>query len=199
MRGIVFDCEIFRAIPEIGQERDPDLEYCFGWGDFFGMEISCVTAIDTVHMEPRVFLPDNFGDFAELLKTRDWSISFNGTAFDIPLLSAAGLQIDPERHCDLALAIWRSAGVPEGTHPKGLGLNALCRAAGISGKRGEGCDAPRLAQTGQIGKLVDYCLGDTFATAALLGRVLLQGGVKDPRPASEWNRAHGWIPVGVTL
>lgn len=197
MRGIIFDCEIQRAILGRGEIPSSNIEYADGWHDFAGMGISCITAIDTLTQAPHVFLQDNFEDFVTLLETREWAISFNGNAFDLPLLAAHGICLDPKRHFDLALAIWSSAGVPVAIHPRGLGLDALCRVSGISGKRGHGARAPYLAQTGQIGSLVDYCLGDTFATAELLDRIRTTGGVKDPRPSTEWRDSSGWIPVEV--
>lgn len=199
MKGIVFDCEIYAAIPTPGEIPVKELHYCKGWDDFSGMGISCITAIDTVDMSPHVFLQDNLYDFRILLANREWSIGFNSLAFDLPLLDSVGIRLDRSRHFDLARAIWASAGVPSGEHPKGLGLDALCRANGIGAKRGNGEDAPMLAQRGAIGQLADYCMGDTFLTWRLLNRILSQGGVKDPRKSQQWNHDHGWIPVGITL
>jgi hypothetical protein len=200
MEAIVFDCEIEREIPESEeQERMPGIDYCSGWDDFEHMGIACITAVDTFSGRPHVFLQDNLSDFRRLLKSRELSVSFNGMNFDIPLLLANGIHVDKESHFDLASAIWSSAGIPPGEHPKGLGLNAICIRNGIEGKSGDGKEAPRWFQTGKIGRLIDYCLGDTYATAALFRRIMDTGGIKDPRPHTQWSRVNGWIPVGLPM
>jgi len=200
MQAIVFDCEIQREIlTSQDQERMPGIEYCDGWQDFAHMGISCVTAMDTGTGRPHVFLQDNLDEFSRLLRSRELSVGFNSQTFDLPLLSASGIRVEREKHFDIARAIWESARIPPGVHPKGLGLDAICRRAGIQGKTGHGAEAPRWFQTGKIGRLVDYCLADTYATATLYGLIMATGGVKDPRPAAEWTHAYGWLPVGLPL
>lgn len=199
MDAIVFDCEIQREILESpDQDQMPGIQYCAGWQDFEHMGISCITALDTFTGRPHVFLQDNLTDFAQLLRSRDVSVSFNGLNFDIPLLRANHIYIDTHRHFDLASAIWAAAGIPAGEHPKGLGLNAICLRQGIAGKSGDGKEAPRWFQNGRIGQVIDYCFGDTHATAALFRRIMDNGGIKDPRPHAQWSRVYGWIPVGLT-
>lgn len=82
---------------------------------------------------------------------------------------------------DIQHAIARAAGIPQGEHPRGLGLDDVCLANKLPGKDGNGALAPWLYQHGKIGTLLDYCMGDTLATLRLYRYIKQSGGVTDPR------------------
>ena len=180
MNLVIYDTEIINAVPPADPAlRDPDISYCKGWDDKAGMGISVITAYDVALHQPRVFMLDNFEDFARLIAERDAVVGFNNQRFDDPLLAANGIDVDVS--IDLAALIWRAAGIEDGAHPKGLGLDALCRANGIPGKSGNGADAPFLFQHGYFGELIDYCLTDTLRTLQLYRHLVSAGGCIDPR------------------
>ena len=55
MRVVVYDCEIICAIPDKKVPNARDLQYCGGWGDYAGMGISVLAAVDVETQVPRVF------------------------------------------------------------------------------------------------------------------------------------------------
>lgn len=180
MKLVIYDTEIINAVPPSNPALcDPGISYCKGWDDKAGMGISVITAYDVAEARPRVFMLDNLEAFAHLIAERDAVVGFNNHRFDDPLLEANGIAVGES--IDLAALIWRAAGIEDGAHPKGLGLDALCRANGIPGKSGSGSDAPYWFQLGFYGALVDYCLTDTLRTLQLYRHLVGTGGCIDPR------------------
>ncbi|MBS1188942.1 MAG: hypothetical protein H6R10_734 [Rhodocyclaceae bacterium] len=178
---IVYDIEIKRAIQAPGEERIPGIEYAEGWHDHAGMGIACICAFDLIEQRYRVFQDDNLDAFADLVEKRPHVVSFNGHRFDDLVCQAAGIDIPAEKSVDIAARIWAAAGCATGRHPKGLGLDDLCRINGIGGKTGDGALAPVLWQQGKRGAVVDYCLADVKLTLGLYRRLAWVGGCIDPR------------------
>lgn len=183
---LIFDTEIKHGV--ITDNNPPKLRYQYanGWKDFAGMGISVIGAaviegFDFDHISYRVFCEDNFDAWRDLTRRSKRIVSFNGNRFDNPLLEANGQGYDLDKSLDLAALIWAAAGVPQGEHPKGLGLDALCKANDIPGKTGFGADAPQDWQDGKWGRVIDYCLADVRATVDLYQHILLNGTVTDPR------------------
>jgi len=186
MNPIIYDIEIAHCIPPADDaERQPGIEYCAGWHDYAGMGIALITAYDIWPAEPRVFMGDNLAAFAELIAARDAVIGFNNYRFDDRVLEANGIRLQEGKGIDLAALIWRAAGVPQGEHPSGMGLEAICHANKLPGKRGHGAMAPILYQTGRFGELIDYGLTDTLITLRLYRYLQINGGCRDPRNG-EW-------------
>jgi len=178
---LIYDVEIAKAIQAKGGERIPGIDYCEGWTDYAGMGVACVCAYDMNEARCRVFMEDNLLAFGELAQRHDRVLGLNSLSFDDKVMRAAGVSWDGAKSADLALLIWRSAGVPEGEHPKGLSLDALCKANGLGGKSGNGAMAPVMFQRGDIGGLIDYCLADVALTLKLYRLVAWSGGLRDPR------------------
>lgn len=187
---IVYDIEIARAIQNQGEDRIDGVEYAEGWHDHAGMGIACLCAFDLVEQRYRVFAADNLDAFADLVTRRHKVISFNGHQFDDHVCRANGIDIPDFKSVDLAALIWCAAGIEPGTHPKGLGLDAICRVNGMGGKTGNGALAPVLWQQGKRGRVIDYCLTDVMLTVALYRRLRWMGGCIDPRN-------HAWLTVEV--
>lgn len=178
---IIYDTEIRHGVTTEDNPPQPGFKYADGWHDFAGMGIAVICAYDILEARYRVFMEDNFSAFEQLVDERDGVIGFNNHRFDDPLLRDNGLRLDVEKSHDLAALIWRAAGVPNGEHPKGLGLDACCKAHNLPGKTGNGADAPQDYQRGHYGRLIDYCLGDVRSTLHLLRYIERAGGIIDPR------------------
>lgn len=178
---LIYDVEIARAVQNKDEARLPGVDYCDGWHDFAGMGVACVCAYDLNEQRCRVFMQDNLLAFGELARSHDRVLGFNSIAFDDNVMRAAGVEWPQEKSADLARLIWKAAGVPEGEHPRGLSLDALCKANGLGGKSGNGAMAPVMYQRGDLGGLIDYCLADVALTLKLYRVAAWSGGVRDPR------------------
>lgn len=187
---LIFDAEIKHGVITDNNPAKPGYTYASGWQDYKGMGIACVCAFDTAANRFRVFTETNLDALQDLIDTHT-IVSFNGKRFDVPLLEANGVGArynsdgDEIPHIDLAELIWRAAGIPADEHPKGMGLDAICRANNIPGKTGNAADAPQQWQDGHHGRVIDYCLGDIESTLRLFDLITLNGGIRDPR-TGEW-------------
>lgn len=190
MDYLILDAEIKHGVITDNNPPSPGYVYAKGWNDYVGMGIACVCAFDTGTNRYRVFTETGLDDLQALIDRRTL-VTFNGTRFDLPLLGCHGIATDlnpaggPIPHHDLATLIWQAAGIPPGEHPKGLGLDALCRANGLPGKTGHAASAPQDWQDGHYGRVIDYCLADVENTLRLWDLVTLNGGCRDPR-TGEW-------------
>ena len=164
---IVYDCEIKRGVVTENNPHRDGFEYAAGWEDFAGMGISVLCAYDVRESWYRVFCEDNIDDFVNIVCNRRGVIGFNNHRFDDRLLAAHGIDVGNYSR-DIAASIWRAAGVPQGEHPSGLGLDAICKANGLGGKSASAADAPQDWQRGRIGRVIDYCLNDVRMTVRLL-------------------------------
>jgi hypothetical protein len=166
--AIVYDCEIIRCIPPAA---NPDLEYCAGWHDHAGMGISVIGVYDYLSDQYRVFLEDNFADFVKLAADREHIIGFNSLAFDDKLCAAHELPVTTtyDLLCEVRIASDQPPHYRPGTRP-GYSLERLAQANLKVGKSGSGAFAPELWQRGQIGRVIDYCLGDVALTKQLFDR-----------------------------
>lgn len=178
---LIYDTEIAKAIQAKGEAKLPGVKYCKGWTDYAGMGVACVCAYDVNEARYRVFMQDNLQAFGELARSHDWVLGFNSISFDDNVMRAAGVEWNWSNSVDLARLIWRAAGYAEREHPRGMSLDALCKANGLGGKTGNGLMAPVMFQNGDIGGLIDYCLADVALTLKLYRLVVWSGGLRDPR------------------
>lgn len=191
---VIYDTEIRNGVITQDNPAQPGYKYAKDWSDFEGMGIACICAFDIVEAQYRVFLEDNFSAFEELVAQRDGVLGFNNWRFDDKLLRANGLKLPAVKSHDLAAAIWHAAGIPQGEHPRGLSLNACCKAHGLPTKSGNGADAPQDFQDGRIGRVIDYCLNDVRCTLQLYRYIERAGGIIDPR-----DEKNSWLNVKVML
>lgn len=186
MNILIYDTEICHGVTTDDNPPQDGFKYAAGWHDFAGMGIAVIGAYDILESRYRVFLEDNLQDFAELVAARDAVAGFNNHRFDDRLLEAHGLPIPDGKSIDLATLIWRAAGVPSSEHPRGLGLDACCRANDLPTKTGNGAAAPQDWQSGSRGRVIDYCLGDVRSTLNLYRYLVRTGGMADPRDDDNW-------------
>ena len=184
MKAVVYDCEIVKAIPSSKEPVVPGVMYCGGWTDFAGMGVSVICAYEYEYDRCRVFLRDNFPEFAELACASDVVIGFNNGGFDDKLVEAnLDLVIPPQKSYDLLSEIWVASGLGRrfaGPQYGGFGLDACAKANGLPAKSGDGALAPVLWQQGKTGQVIDYCLRDVWLTKKLVDLVLW-GAFKSPK------------------
>lgn len=181
---LVYDIEIHNAIPDKSGVREPDIQYCEGWGDHAGMGIACIGAIEVESGRPRLFYRDNLAEFAELIQRHQTLIGFNSINFDNVVLAASGIVIPEARCYDLLREIWNADGLGPKFSPAthgGYSLDACAAANFGAAKSGNGALAPVQFQRGQYGALSDYCLNDVHLTRLLLDQVLRHGSIAHPK------------------
>ena len=174
--AVMYDVEIFSAIPTEGEAREPDLQYCEGWHDYEGMGISVITAYDFVEAQWHVFMRDNLDSLKTLFNSRRLIMGFNNRRFDDNVLIANGVDIPANKSYDL----WQQITITQiPGRRSGFALSKMLEANGIPAKTGLGSEAPRQAQEGRWGELITYCLGDTQKQIQLL-RMACAGTMKNP-------------------
>jgi hypothetical protein len=183
---IVLDVEIAKAILGRGETPVEGISYCKGWRDFEGMGIACVTTYDINTHRSRVFLEEDLEDLQRYLHPIGsygglHTAGFNTKRFDIPLLAAHGVIVDPDAHYDMLEQIWLALGLnPDKFYYKthgGWGLDAVCDATLGIRKTGHGALAPVWWQQGRRGKVIDYCCNDVWMEGSLLRHIIQHGWV----------------------
>ena len=191
---LVYDIEIKKAILGRGEEPQEGVEYCEGWSDHEAMGVSTVCCYDYKEDRYRVFCEDNMGEFLALTYARDILVSFNGVGFDnkvlahalpapaepLKWLNATPCLAEPlkwlnEKSYDIFAEIRDVSGI-------WCGLDATIKANGLgAGKTGNGALAPVWYQTGEWGRLIDYCLMDTKLTKQLFDVILAGNPITNPK------------------
>ncbi len=134
---------------------------------------------------------DSWEMAGSLAHSTDLVVSYNGKAFDLEVLEGDIQEGDPltgesnpikaikRKHLDMYVVVREAldAFSPDERLGSG-GLDALCRANGLTGKTGEGVDAPRLYAAGRIEELLEYCENDARATAFLYRLARRRGTLK---------------------
>lgn len=188
MEAMIYDIEIKKAIQGRNETKLAGIEYCGGWNDHAGMGISCIGAFDYATGRTRVFMDDNIGEFAELVKQRDLIVSFNGLSFDNRVCAANGIEVPDAKSYDILVEMWLAAGLgPKFAFPThmGFGLDATCEANFGTRKTGHGALAPVDFQRGKFGSLVDYCLNDIALTKQVFDQIVASGQLLDPRGSGD--------------
>jgi len=191
--AVMYDVEIISAVPDENEPRVQGLHYCGGWDDYAGMGISVITAYDFYHSNMLVYLSDNLDDFRTLVNSRDCIIGYNSIRFDNNVMAANGINISKEKVYDLWVAITNTQ--PSG-HRSGYKLSNMLSCNGIDAKTEMGSEAPLLAQTGKWGRLITYCLGDTYKQVQLL-RLACSGVMKSPKDGQYMNIKLPWDSVEI--
>lgn len=200
--AIVYDCEIKKSILGSGEKAIPGIEYCAGWRDFKGMGVSCIGAYDFQTNKTHLFMDDNIQEFVDLVRERAVVVSFNGDAFDGPLVRATyGLEIPAEKSYDILAEMWEADGLTrvfESNKNAGYGLDRTCEINLGIRKSGHGALAPVHYQQGKIGKLTNYCLNDIHMTVGLVKHIVMNNGlITNPKRPDE--RLQVKLPAGAWL
>lgn len=176
---IAFDLET-KCLVADPKSKTPLIEghvYAKGWGDRVGMGIAVLACFDFATLRYRVFMDDNWDEFGKLVQESEWIIGYNNTQFDNKVVAAHGVEIPDAKVFDMFVEIRKLVGVGI----PGYKLDDMCRANVPQARKvGTGEMAPVLWQTGQIGKLIDYCINDVTMTAALFKRLHMTGYLEDP-------------------
>lgn len=184
---IIYDLEIQNLIPPKSGERLPDLKYCEGWTDYFGMKLACLCLYDAVRAEYHVFDEFQFDEIRTRFTKTDLIVGFNILKFDNNVLAAFDVKIQPGKCYDLLLEIAKAAGTPNDF--SGLSLGAICKTNFNIAKTGNGADAPKLYQFGNYGELFNYCLADVRLTKKVYDRIIETGHIINPRN-NKWIRVN---------
>jgi hypothetical protein len=185
---LLYDLEIIKAIPPKDRaERLDGIEYCGGWTDYANMGISVIGAYDYAEDRYRVFLKDNFDEFAQLAAERGIVGGFNNTAFDDYVLEANGISFAAVhrngilfaavRRYDLLKELWAA----NGSRFSPSRLDAVCERNFGTKKTGNGALAPIEWQRGNYGKVIDYCMNDVRMTKQLMDAAFAGASIISPK------------------
>lgn len=175
---LLYDLEIIKAIPpKDPAERLDGIEYCGGWTDYANMGISVIGAYDYAEDRYRVFLKDNFDEFAQLAAERGIVGGFNNTAFDDYVLEANGISLAAVQRYDLLKELWAA----NGNRFAPSRLDAVCERNFGTKKTGNGTLAPIEWQRGNYGKVIDYCMNDVRMTKQLMDAAFAGASIISPK------------------
>ena len=165
---IVFDVEIAKTIEEVG-----------GWEatDKMGISVACVW--EWIGRRMRVYGPDDVKALRERLLRADRVSGYNIVNFDYPVVwgvpKSVWLLPDGSSDCailkaklkpktnDILRRVWIALGFDPDVFQQGMGSAKLDDIAGATlgvRKIGNGVDAPKWYQAGQIQRVVNYCADD---------------------------------------
>jgi DEAD/DEAH box helicase domain-containing protein len=166
---VYFDLEIRRELGEIG-----------GWdGAIRDGGISCLCLWDSGTEKPYFYDEGSLDTAMNHLEGADVVVSFNGKAFDVPLITShAKRAMVLKEHFDL-FELVKMAKTKVGEGWGGNGLGKLCEMTFGQGKTGVGSDAPGMVRDGKWMELVGYCLNDVYLTRDLCTFVRRNGFLMD--------------------
>lgn len=171
MHWIAYDLEIKNCVPKKDEARKSNLKYCNGWGDKVGMGISVLTAYDSLDRMFHVYCDDNKDEFRKRITDKTLVVGFNSRTFDDKVVQACwGFTNQSYDICAELKKLFKSS----------FKLEEYSLANFNISKGMSGALAPELYQTGQTGKLIDYCLRDTWITAKLFQKILRQEPIYAP-------------------
>lgn len=177
---VVVDVEIAKTIEEVG-----------GWDNTEKMGISVACLWQYRDQRMRVYGPDDVVALRERLLTADRISGFNHFRFDFPVIwgmpkadwtteNSLVAQLAPKTD-DLLRRIWQALRLDpdnfRGSTHGGWKLDTVAQATLGVGKTGNGADAPKWYQAGQIQRVVDYCCSDVAITRDLCSFIELFGYV----------------------
>lgn len=171
MRHIFLDVETKKAFDQVGGYFPEKLGI-----SFVGIEIR---ESFSTQPQPRGFFEHELKDLFPILEKADLIIGFNIDNFDMPtMMNYYTGDIASLPTLDLMNRIKDSVG-------HRISLDAVASETLGIGKTGDGLDAIKYYQTGQLDKLKQYCLHDVAVTRQLYDHGLAKGQVKF---RNKWNR-----------
>lgn len=193
-RVVVYDAEIKNMVPNEKGDRIPNVQYCDGWTDYFGMGISVLCVWDSKYNVYRCFEDNNKHKFDRLVQKADYLVGYHSIGFDNPLIQACWrIHMPKERVYDLKDVIMRKevGGTGKITLREltGLSLAKVAKANGLYPKLEHGLMAPALWQQGFVSDVVNYCMHDVEMVVGLL-RKMAFGQLVNPFDGTIFNGLH---------
>lgn len=160
MRKITFDVETKNTFQE-ANTNDPA-----------GLDISVVCIHDSLTDEYTSYLQEDFRKLWPILEQADMLITFNGDHFDIPLLNKyyPG-DLTKIKSLDLLVEVKKSLG-------RRIKLDSIAEATLGTNKSGHGLDAIIWWRSGEIDKIIKYCIEDVKITKKLYDYALANKHLK---------------------
>lgn len=178
--AFLYDIEIIKAIPPKHGPRDPNLQYCGGWGDHANMGISVVgyalgEIVSPPHVawdEPSYVIGNEYGLAyiqATLEKLDPEIMGFNSLMFDDSVMAANGVDLATtyDLLVETRLAAYGSNDYRDAPAGHSYALGKLAEGNGLA-KTGTGANAAEQWQQGKHKAVADYCLQDIAITCKLL-------------------------------
>lgn len=149
MRKITFDIETKNIFQDVGSNNPVDLD------------ISVVCIHDSETDQYTSYLEKDFKDLWPILENADMLISWNGDHFDIPLLNKyyPG-DLTRIKSMDLMREVQKVLG-------RRLKLDSVGEATLNRNKTGHGLEAVEWWRTGEVDKIIKYCIEDVRLTKDL--------------------------------
>lgn len=160
MRKITFDIETRNIFQDVNSNDPVDLD------------ISVVCIHDSKTDEYSSYLQEDFQKLWPILEQADMFITFNGDHFDIPLLNKyySG-DLTKIKSLDLLSEVKNSLG-------RRIKLDTIAEATLGAKKSGHGLEAVEWWKTGEIDKIIKYCIADVKLTKELYDYAIANGKLK---------------------
>lgn len=160
MRKIFFDIETRNTFQEVGK-ADPS-----------ALDISVVCAYDSLTDKYTSYTQETLNEFWPLIEQADVIVTFNGDHFDIPLLNKYYHgNLLQKKSLDLLKEVRKSLGFR-------VGLGVIAQGTLNAGKSGHGLEAVEWWKSGEIDKIIKYCLEDVRITKEIHDYALKNGKLK---------------------
>jgi DEAD/DEAH box helicase domain-containing protein len=160
MRKITFDIETRNIFSDVNS-NDP-----------IALDISVVCIHDSLNDSYSSYLQEDLPKLWPILEQADMLITFNGDHFDIPLLNKyySG-DLSKIKSLDLLAEVKNSIG-------RRIKLDTIAEATLGTNKSGHGLQAVEWWRTGEIDKIIKYCIEDVKITKQLYDYALANNNLK---------------------
>jgi DEAD/DEAH box helicase domain-containing protein len=173
---LVLDIETQQLVQEVG-----------GWDHVDKLGVSVACAYDSKSDQFLVFKENELKKLIDLCEDR-LVVGYNVRGFDLPVLVPYGLEIKRLDVFDIMYDIETL------TRQRFLKLEAVARGTLGTGKSGDGLLAVEWWKTGQIQKIIDYCLQDVKVTRDIFQFGRQNGFIKIQRSAEATDKVRQ-VPV----
>jgi DEAD/DEAH box helicase domain-containing protein len=160
MRKITFDIETRNIFQDVNST------------DATALDISVVCIHDSLTDEYSSYLQEDFPKLWPILEQADMFITFNGDHFDIPLLNKyySG-DLSKIKSLDLLVEVRNVLG-------RRIKLDTIAEATLGTNKSGNGLQAVEWWKTGEIDKIIKYCIEDVKITKQVYDYAMKNGKLK---------------------